>query len=145
MIESSRVVSLAYQRLSGDSSLASLIGSRVSRDPAVPVATGVPRYPFVTLGAQSSVPLTTVGGERVKQRVTLRVSAYVSMASGQGWTMLDQITDRVDTLLDGYSGTTGGVVVGKLVLYDSADLVDEINSEFFPYRVLLYVAEAYAV
>jgi hypothetical protein len=144
VIESDRVIELAYQRLSGDSTLSSLVGGRIDREPAMPVATGQPRYPFLTLGAQAATPVNTLSGVRVQQNVVLRTSIWATMASGQGWAILRQIGDRIDTLLQGYGGTASSVYVVKFRLIDVTDLVEESNGEHVLHRILLHRTEAHA-
>lgn len=144
MIAADRAVDLAYQRLSGDSTLSALVGARISREPIVPVATGSPRFPFLTLGTQSNTPLMTLEGTRVWENMVLRVSLWAdTKGSGQGWAMVRQMADRVDTLLQGYRATGGGVTAVKFRLIEVDDMVEEEVDGTYLHRVLLYRCEVH--
>lgn len=140
MIAADRAVDLAFQRLSGDSTLSALVGARIGREPIIPVATGLARYPFVTVGVQSDTPLGTLNGTRVWEDTIVRVSAWA--LAGQGEALLRQIKDRADTLLQGYGGVTGGVQVVKfrLISVDTLPENDEEGQKL--HAVLLYRTEA---
>lgn len=144
MIAADRVVDLAYQRLAGDSTLSALVGARISREPAASSAAGLSRFPYVTLGLQASTPLTTLDGTRVWEDAVLRVSLWSSLATGQGWSMIRQMADRVDTLLQDYRGATDGVTVIKYRLIGGPDdLVEQEVDATYLHRVLLYRSEAH--
>lgn len=144
MLAADRVVELAYARLSGDSTFSTLVGARIGRDPILPVAAGLARFPYASLGIQANTPLGTLSHARVWENVVLRLSIWVTMQTGQGWGMLRQIADRADTLLQGYGGTTSGAVVVKFRLIESTDLVEEGEDGQYLHRVLLYRSEAHA-
>jgi hypothetical protein len=142
MIAADRMVDLAYQRMSGDSTLSALVGARIGREPIVPVGTGLPGFPYVSLGIQSNVPLETLDTVRVWEDAILRVSIWVTVGQGHG--ILRQISDRVDTLLQSYRGTTGGAEIGKFRLLDTTDLVeDDVDGQRL-HRVMLYRSQARA-
>lgn len=144
MIAADRAVDLAYQRLSGDSTLSSLLGARISREPIVPVVSGA-RFPYLTLGIQANTPLGTLNETRVWENTVVRVSIWVDMTSGQGEGMMRQISDRIDTLMQGYGGTTGGAEIVKFRLADGpTDLPEEDADGQHLHRVLLYRTEARA-
>jgi len=143
MIAADRACELMYTRLSGDSTLSSLIGGRVGREPILPAATGQPKFPYVSLGVQASTPLMTTNGTRVWENVVLRVSVWATMAAGQGWGGMRAISDRVDTLLQGYGGTTSGATVVKFRLISSTDMVEDDQGVQFLHRVLLYRTESH--
>lgn len=141
MIAADRLVEAAYARLSGDSTLSALVGARIGREPILPAGAGLPAYPFVSLGLQTNTPLMTLSADRVWENAILRVSAWVTMGSGQGWGGLRAISDRIDTLLQGYGTTTSGVTVVKMRLIDSTDLVEVDQGVNYLHRVLLYRSE----
>lgn len=143
MIAADRAVDAAYQRLSGDSTLSALVGARISREPIVPSATGLPRFPYLSLGIQSNVPLMTLDGTRVWENVVLRTSIWASTGNGQGWGSIRQISDRADTLLQGYGNVTGGVYVIKFRLIETDDMVEEEVDGTYLHRVLLHRTEAH--
>lgn len=144
MIAADRAVDLCFQRLSGDSTLSALVGARISREPIVPSATNLPRFPYLTLGIQANTPLMTLEGTRVWENTVIRVSVWAdTKGSGQGWSMIRQIADRTDTLLQDYRGVTGGVTVVKYRLIGSEDMVDEEVDGTYLHRVLLYRTEAH--
>lgn len=136
MIAADRACDLAYARLSGDSTLSALLGARIGRAPIIPVAAGLARFPYLDLGIQSNVPLETIDAVRVWENMLLRVSIWVT--AGQGWGALRAISDRVDTLMQGYRGTTGSAEIGKYRLIESTDIVeDDVDGQKL-HRVLLY-------
>lgn len=140
MLEGDRVVDLAYQRLAGDSTLLGLVNSNVVRAPALPGQA----YPFLTVGRQADTPTNTLSGARVLTNVVLRVVWWVTTATGQGQPLQRQIGDRVDTLLQTYGGTTGGVYVVKFRLEGVVDQDEAIGSSVYLQRVALYRTEAHA-
>jgi hypothetical protein len=147
MLAADRVVEAAYQRLSGDSALASLVGGRISRDPEPPFGAGDQTDPSIALGFQAATPLNTANGARVWEDVILRVRVTVTTRSGQGWGLLRQIADRVDTLLQEYGQITiSGVYVVKLRLdapyIDDIIRHDQASTVFDLQRILLYRSEA---
>ena len=143
MIAADRVVDAAFQRLSGDSTLSALVGARIGRDPIIPVGTGLPKFPYLSLGIQANTPLETLDAVRVWEDAILRVSIWAT--AGQGWGAVRSISDRVDTLLQSYRGTTGGAEVGKFRLLDTTDLVeDDVDGQKL-HRVMLYRSQARAV
>lgn len=136
MIAADRMVDLAFQRLSGDSTLSALVAARIGREPIIPVATGLPAFPYLSLGIQSNVPLETLDAVRVWEDAILRVSIWAT--AGQGWGAVRAISDRADTLLQSYRGTTGGAEIGKFRLLDTTDLVeDDVDGQRL-HRVMLY-------
>jgi hypothetical protein len=144
LILADRVVDLAYQRLSGDSTLSALVGGRIGGDPPIPPATGTPRYPYVTVGIQTNPPpLTTLDATIVKERPVIRVSAWVTMGTGQGHGLRRQIGDRIVVLLHGYRGVVGTVTVGKFVWIGHDDLTEEEVDGTYLHRVLLFRVEAH--
>lgn len=142
MIAADRVVDAAFQRLSGDSTLSALVGARIGREPIIPVAVGLAGFPYVSLGIQANTPLMTTNGTRVWENTVLRVSAWVT--AGQGHGVMRSITDRVDTLLQGYGAvSTGGAYVVRYRLLDTTDLVeDDVDGQRL-HRVMLYRCEAH--
>jgi hypothetical protein len=145
MIAADRVVDAAYQRLSGDSTLGALIAARISREPIVPASTGAARFPFITLGIQANTPLMTLEGARVWENMVLRVSLWAdTKGAGQGWSMIRQMADRVDTLLQGYRASTGGVTAVKFRLIETDDMVEEEVDGTYLHRTLLFRTEAHA-
>jgi hypothetical protein len=140
VIAADRMTDLAYQRLSGDSTLSALVGARIGREPIMPVATGLAAFPYLSLGIQSNVPLETMDTTRVWENAILRVSIWAT--AGQGWGSVRAISDRVDTLLQSYRGTTGGAEIGKFRLLETTDLIeDDVDGQKL-HRVLLYRALA---
>lgn len=145
MILADRAVDVAFQRLSGDSTLSALIGGRISREPIVPAAAGLPRFPYVTLGIQANTPLMTLEGTRVWENMVLRVSLWAdTKGAGQGWAMIRQMADRVDTLLQGYRASTGGVTAVKFRLIATEDMVEEETDGTYLHRAMLLRTEAHA-
>lgn len=145
MIAADRAVDLAYQRLAGDSTLSALVGARISREPIVPAATGLPRFPYVALGIQANTPLMTLEGTRVWENMVLRVGMWANtQGSGQGWSMIRQIADRVDTLLQDYRAVGGGVTAVKFRLIETDDMVEEEVDGTYLHRVLLWRCEVHA-
>lgn len=142
MIAADRAVDLAYMRLSGDSTLSTLVGARMGREPIIPVGAGLARFPYLDLGIQANTPMGTLSGTRVWEDMLLRVSIWVT--AGQGHGVMRQIADRVDTLLQGYGGTTGGAEVVKFRLIETRDLVeDDVDGQKL-HRILLFRTEARA-
>lgn len=142
VIAADRAVDLAFQRLSGDSTLSALVGARIGRAPIIPVAAGLARFPYLDLGIQSNTPLATLDETRVWEDMILRVSIYVT--GGQGWGALRAISDRVDTLLQGYQGATGGATIIKFRLIDGGpDLPEDDVEGVKLHRVLLYRAQVH--
>lgn len=144
MIAADRLVDLAFQRLSGDSTLSALVGARISREPIVPAGAGLPRFPYLALGIQANTPLGTINATRIWENTVLRVSIWAGTGSGQGWSMIRQIADRVDTLLQGYRGITGGVTVVRFRLIETDDMVEEEVDGTYLHRVLLFRSEVHA-
>jgi hypothetical protein len=136
MIAADRAVDLSFQRLSGDSTLSALVGGRIGRAPIIPAAAGLARFPYLDLGIQSNTPLETIDASRVWENMLLRVSIYAT--AGQGWGVVRQIKDRVDTLMQGYRGTTGGAEIGKYRLESSTDMVEDDAEGQKLHSVLLY-------
>lgn len=144
MIAADRAVDLAYQRLSGDSALSALVGARISREPIVPAGTGLPRFPYLTLGIQTNTPLMTLEGARVWENMVLRVSMWAdTKGAGQGWSMIRQMADRVDTLMQGYRVAGSGVTAVKFRLIETDDMVEEEVDGTYLHRVLLYRCEVH--
>lgn len=140
MLAGDRVIELAYTRLSGDSTLSSLVGSNISRPP---MDQGT-AFPYIVLGSQSDTPLETLSGTRVFEAVVLRVNLFASLASGQGWAMLRQIADRVDTLLQEYGdAVTSSVYVVKFRLTSAIDQDFTDQQPAHLQRTLLYKTEAH--
>jgi hypothetical protein len=147
MLAGDRIVEAAYARLSGDSTLSSLVGGRISRDPEVPPPDSDTTYPYIALGIQSATPFNQANADRVYEDVVLRVRATVTTVSGQGWGLLRQICDRLDTLLQGYGMVTvSGIYVVKLRLaapyFDDVIRHDGASGVFDLQRVFLYTTEA---
>lgn len=142
MIAADRAVDLAFQRLSGDSALSSLVGARMGRSPIIPVATGLARFPYLDIGTQTNTPLDTLNGTRVWEDTIVRVSIWTT--AGQGHGVMRQISDRVDTLMQGYGGTTGGAQIVKFRLVETTDLNEDDEEGQKLHRVLLYRTEARA-
>lgn len=135
-IAADRAVDLAYARLSGDSTLSALLGARIGRAPIIPVAAGLAKFPYLDLGIQTNTPLETLDATRVWENMLLRVSIWVT--AGQGWGLMRSISDRVDTLMQGYRGNTGSAEIGKYRLESSVDMVeDDVDGQKL-HRVLLY-------
>ena len=144
MIAADRAIDLVYARLSGDSTLSSLVGGRIGREPIIPVATGLARFPYVSFGIQANTPLGTLNATRVWENTVVRVSIWATMGTGQGWAAVRSIADRVGTLMQGYGGTTGGAQVVKFRLIETVDLIeDEVDGQRL-HRVLLFRTEARA-
>jgi hypothetical protein len=144
MIAADRAVDAAFQRLSGDSTFSVLVGGRISREPIVPVGTGLPRFPYTTVGIQANPPpLTTLDATIVKERPVIRVSAWVTMGVGQGHALRRQIGDRIVTLLHGYRTIVGTVTIGKFVWIGHTDLTEEEVDGTYLHRVLLFRVEAH--
>lgn len=82
------------------------------------------------------MPLETLDAVRVWENMLLRVSIWAT--AGQGWGALRAISDRVDTLMQGYRGTTGNAEIGKYRLEGSTDMVeDDVDGQRL-HRVMLY-------
>lgn len=143
MIAADRALDLSYQRLAGDSTLSALVGGRISREPSMPAGTGLPRTPSVTLGIQSNVPLGTINATRIWENMVLRVSLWATVGTGQGWSVIRQMADRVDTLLQGYRGESGGVTAVKFRLIGTEDMVEEEVNGTYLHRALLYRTECH--
>lgn len=142
MIAADRAIDLAYVRLSGDSTLSSLVGARIGREPIMPVAVGLARFPYLSLGIQANTPLGTLSGTRVWENTVVRVSIWVTAGQGEG--TMRQISDRADTLLQEYGGATGGVRVVKFRLIEGpTDLVEDDEEGQKLHRVLLYRTESH--
>lgn len=142
MIAADRAVDLAFQRLSGDSTLSSLVDARMGRSPIIPVAAGLARFPYLDIGTQTNTPLATLNGTRVWEDTIVRISIWTT--AGQGHGVMRQISDRVDTLMQGYGGTTGGAQIVKFRLIETADLNEDDEEGQKLHRVLLYRTEARA-
>lgn len=143
MIAADRAVDTAYQRLSGDSTFSALVGARVGRDPIVPVAAGLPTFPYASIGIQSNVTLNTINGTRVQENAVLRLRLYATMASGQGWAVIRSMSERADTLLQRYSSISSGAMVGAFRLIQTEDTTpDDIGQQYIQ-RVMLYRVEAH--
>lgn len=145
MIAADRAVDVAYQRLSGDSTFSALVGARISRDPIVPVAAGLDRFPYATVGLQTNVVLNTINGTRIQENAILRVRLFATMASGQGWAVIRSMAERADTLLQRYSTTSGSAMVGAYRLIETVDTMpDDIGTQYVQ-RTMLYRVEAHAL
>lgn len=94
-----------YGVLSGDATLTGLVGARIHAYQA-PEGTA---FPFVLYSFQGGADVAVVGGIRIFNRGVYQVKAV-----GKGDTMgaLQSIADRIDTLLQGASGSvTGGIIL----------------------------------
>lgn len=143
MIAADRAVDTAYQRLSGDSTFSALVGARIGRDPIMPVAAGLVRFPYAAIGIQSNVTLNTINGTRVQDNAIVRLRLYATMAAGQGWAAIRSMSERADTLLQRYSTISGGAMVGAFRLIETVDTTpDDIGTQYIQ-RVLLFRVEAH--
>lgn len=122
MIESEYVLKAVYQRLAGDATLGTLLGTgnRIHESVA-PEGTATP---FVVLDIPAATDLTAMGPQRIWQDTL--VSAIVR---GRGVTStIVPIADRIDALLQGASFVVDGIEVGPLARERGGRLPPEIEN-----------------
>jgi hypothetical protein len=106
-IEAQRVAALVFDALKADAALSAMLGGRVYRD-QVPAAAALPA---ATVGVVSSVDTVTLGGDRVLDTVLIDVRV---VAAGSSYGAINPSADRVDAVVQGLGGVSGGVDVAKL-------------------------------
>lgn len=106
MIETLRVDQWLYERLSGDTTLSNLVGGRIYAYLAPQDAT----LPFVLYSHQAGHDVRGVGPARIMTSLVYQVKA---VGQGGSFGPLKAIADRLDTLLQGASGS---VVDGTVLM-----------------------------
>lgn len=101
MIETTRVDEWLYGLLSADLTLTPLIAARAYRG----VAPAGTVYPLLVYNLQAGSDVRGVGPARVMTSLLYQVKA---IGTGNNFTALEPIVDRVDALLQGVSGSVVG-------------------------------------
>lgn len=114
-----------FQRLTSQTSVSSLIGSRVY--PLVaPQGTPLPLIVYQRTAVERPQSLTGNVGNPV---VTLQLTTY-----GTSYTSVKQIARAVRLTIDGWTGTTAGVTIQRTTLQTEADGVDmPADDQMLPY------------
>lgn len=106
MIEPLRVNQWIYETLSGDATIASLVGTRIYEGLAPQGAA----LPFVVFQFMAGADVVAVGAVRVMNSGLYQVKA---ICQGESYSPAAAIADRIDTLLQGANGSVSdGVIYG---------------------------------
>ena len=134
----------AYDTLTGDATLTTLVGSGSIR--VVPVE-GSPPYPRVIISVPFSGPDTVAldnGASRVMASPTLQVDVIAD--DGVPWVDIEGIAARVDALLDGAGSITvagRGEIIG-LYRTEVSTNVDEVGDRLHRRIMQRYASDALA-
>lgn len=119
MIETLRVDQWLYERLSGDTTLSNLVGGRIYSYLAPQDAV----LPFVLFSHQAGHDVRGVGPARIMTSLVYQVKA---VGQGHSFGPLKAIADRLDTLLQGASGS---VVDGTVLMCVREQPVEYVETD----------------
>lgn len=135
MNELTRAERWLYERLSGDATLAALVGGRVYSTVAPQGAV----YPFVLYSLLYSADVATANNTRVFARLSYVVRAVGQTASNAS---LEAIADRVDVALQRIDAPTAGAhaEAGRERAFFLGEIVDGVQYRHVGgvYRLLVY-------
>ena len=110
-----------YSILTNDSDVSALIGTRVYPQVAAQGAA----FPFVVYVLQDNTPSDTKSGVS-----TLDEIRYDIVAAAETYSQLTDLTEKIRTALDRYSGTVEGVVVDS-IQFTELDVDNDPATETF--------------
>lgn len=110
-----------YSILTNDSDVSALIGTRVYPQVAAQGAA----FPFVVYVLQDNTPSDTKSGVS-----TLDEIRYDIVAAAETYSQLTDLTEKIRTALDRYTGTVEGVVVDS-IQFTELDVDNDPSTETF--------------
>lgn len=117
--------SFLYQRLTSQTAVSSLVGTRVY---PILAPTGTP-LPLITYQRTAVERPQSLSGNVGNPVVTLQLTTY-----GTSYTSVKNIARQVRLAVDGWTGTTAGVTIQRSTLVTEADGVDiPADDQMLPY------------
>ena len=110
-----------YSILTSDSDVNAIVGTRVYPQIAAQGAA----FPFVVYVLQDTSPSDTKSGVS-----TLDEVRYEIVAAAETYAVLADLTEKIRTALDRYTGTVAGVVIDSIQFTD-LDTANDDNNEVF--------------
>lgn len=139
MIEADRAAKWAWTLLRADTAsggVNTLSGGRIYRD-LVPQSAALPAVVITTQAATDDV---AIGGHRVTTSVLLNVRVVTTAAD---YVAVKALADRVDTVLDGATGSQDTVLIGKTVRDSTQQYLEVEDGITYANVVQLYRTRAY--
>lgn len=143
VLVSPRVAIFIYSALTGDASVGgvnTLVSGRIYRDM---MPQSVDAYPAIVIQHTSATPVTANGTARILSSDLWLVKV---IGQGESQTPITAIGDRIDTVLQGFSGAVGatGVYVPPLNLESSLAYSEIEGTKRWTYLDLVYRAFPHA-